>query len=164
MDGQVSTYRVVVSREDPWWVAVAYGPGLPQHGAATEARAIADLEETVRDLIVLRTDADLDAPYESAAAALDLAWEYNLPPDAVSVLDDYRRSKQELAEAQAQYTERALRAARVLRFDYRMSVRDVAVVMDLSHQRVSQLGQLSASEATDRGRAADGAATEPAKG
>src|SRR5580693_5216711 len=64
MDEPVTTYRVLVSREDPWWTAVAYGEGLPAHGAATETRTVADLEHKIRDLIVLRTDADLHMPYE----------------------------------------------------------------------------------------------------
>jgi hypothetical protein len=41
---------VVVSREDPWWTAVAYGEGLPPHGAATETRTIADLEDKIREM------------------------------------------------------------------------------------------------------------------
>jgi len=47
----MSTYRVV-SREDPWWVATAYGEGLPEHGAATRApvtRAIVHTAWIYRD-------------------------------------------------------------------------------------------------------------------
>jgi hypothetical protein len=133
------TYRVVVSREDPWWVAVAYGEGLPTHGAATETRTIADLEDTVRDLIVVRTDADLRVPYEYAARTFDLAWEYELPPQAKAALADYFESKHELAEAQARYAEHAQRAASTLKTSTHASVRDIAGLMGMSYQRVAQL-------------------------
>lgn len=37
MDGPVTSYQVVVSREDPWWTAVAYGEGLPARGGNRNA-------------------------------------------------------------------------------------------------------------------------------
>ncbi len=139
MDGPVSTYRVVVSREDPWWVAVAHGDGLPAHGAATETRTISDLEDNVRDLIVLRTNADLHMSYERAAELIDVQWSYDLPPDAAAALRDYHESKRELAAAQARYAESERQAASVLRSETRASLRDVAALMGISHQRVHQL-------------------------
>lgn len=132
-------YRVVVSREEPWWVAVAHGDGLPAHGAATETRTIADLEEKVRDLIVLRTNADLRMPYEAAAKGLDLSWSYDLPPNAAAALREYQESKGDLAAAQARYAENELQAASVLKAETRASIRDVAALMGISHQRVHQL-------------------------
>jgi len=128
-----------VSREEPWWVAVAHGEGLPAHGAATETRTIADLEDKVRDLIVLRTGADLGMPYEAAARGIDLELEYDLPPQAEAALRDYEQSKRDLAAAQARYAEDERQAASVLRAETRASVRDVAVLMGISHQRVQQL-------------------------
>ena len=139
MDGPVTTYRVVVSREAPWWAAVAYGEGLPPHGAATETRTIADLEEKLRDLIVLRTDADLRQPYEKAAHSFDLNWHYDLPDDAAAALRDYLQSKQGLADAQSRYASQAERAAAALTTTAHASVRDVAMLMGISYQRVSQL-------------------------
>ena len=139
MDGPVTSYRVVVSREDPWWTAIAYGEGLPPHGAATETRTIADLEEKIRDLIVLRTDADLRLPYEKATQSFDLDWNYDLPDDAAEALRDYQQSKRELAEAQDRYASRAEQAAAALTASAHASVRDVAALMGISYQRVSQL-------------------------
>lgn len=139
MDGPVTTYRVTVSREDPWWTAVAYGDGLPPHGAATETRTIADLEEKIRDLIVLRTDADLHLPYEKAVQSFDLEWSYDLPDDAAYALRDYQHSKRELADAQERYASRAEQAAAALTHSAHASVRDVAALMGISYQRVSQL-------------------------
>jgi hypothetical protein len=90
----VCAYRVVVSRDDPWWVAVA-------HGEATETRTTAELEEKVLDLIVLRTGADLRMPYEAAAKGVELEWSYDLPPEAKSAVRDYHESKRDLVAAQA---------------------------------------------------------------
>jgi hypothetical protein len=135
----VCAYRVVVSREEPWWVAVAHGEGLPAHGAATETRTISDLEDKVRDLIVLRTGADLRMPYEDAARDVDLEWSYDLSAEAEVALRDYQDSKRELAAAQARYAENERQAASVLRAETRASVRDVAALMGISHQRVQQL-------------------------
>ena len=135
----MTTYRVVVSREDPWWVAVAYGEGLPPHGAATETRTISDLEEKLRDLIVLRTDADLRIPYDMAVKDFELDWTYDLPPDATEALAEYHDSKRELAEAQDRYSERAQRAASALTTSAHASVRDAGWLMGISYQRVAQL-------------------------
>jgi DNA-directed RNA polymerase specialized sigma subunit len=139
MDGPVTTYRVTISREDPWWTAVAHGPGLPTHGAATETRTIADLEEKIRDLIVLRTDADMNIPYDKAVHSFDLEWSYDLLAEAADALRDYQQSKRELAEAQNRYADRAEQAAAVLTTTVHASLRDTATLMGISYQRVSQL-------------------------
>lgn len=135
----MTTYRVVVWREDPWWVAVAYGEGLPPHGAATETRTISDLEEKLRDLIVLRTDADLHMPYDMAVKHFDLDWTYNLPADAAKALEEYHESKRDLTEAQDRYSERARKAASALTTSAHASVRDAGWLMGISYQRVAQL-------------------------
>jgi len=139
MDGPVTTYRVVVSREDPWWTAIAHGPGLPPHGAATETRTIADLEDKIRDLIVLRTGADMDMPYDKAVRSFELDYSYDLPAEAADALKDYQQSKRELAEAQDRYADRAEQAAAVLTTTVHASLRDTATLMGISYQRVSQL-------------------------
>jgi hypothetical protein len=136
----VTTYRVLVSREEPWWTAVAYGEDLPAHRAATETRTIADLENKIRDLIVLRTGADLRMPYEEAARSFDLEWDYTgLPSEAADALMEYHESKSALENAQTRYAERAQQAASVLATETHASVRDIARLMGISYQRVAQL-------------------------
>jgi len=135
----MSTYRVVVSRETPWWVAVAYGDGLPEHGAATESRTIAGLEDTVRDLIVLRTDADLSLPYRRAAHSFGIEWEYDLPAEAQAKLESFQQSKLVLTNARERYADQAQQTASTLASEARASVRDIARLMGLSYQRVQQL-------------------------
>jgi hypothetical protein len=135
----VVTYRVAVSREDPWWVAVAYGEGLPEHGAATESRTLAGLEEKIRDLIVLRTDADLSMPYDEAVRSFDLEWSWDIGTHAAAALDAYRAARIAADAAQAQYAAMAQAAAAALAADLHASVRDAAELMGLSYQRVAQL-------------------------
>jgi hypothetical protein len=82
----MSRYRVVVSREEPWWFAVAHGEGLPWHAAATESRTITGLENEIRDLIVLCTDAGRRMPHPQAALSFGPNWDYDLPPGAAAAV------------------------------------------------------------------------------
>jgi hypothetical protein len=118
------TYRVTISREEPWWVAVVDGVG------ATEAKKIAELEGMVRDLIVVMRD--IDKP------DFDLVWDYDLPADAADALKDYLRSRKERDAAECRYLQDAERAARALDAA-NVSTREAAQLMHLSHQRVQQL-------------------------
>ena len=120
-----NSYRVTIGREDPWWVATVDGVG------ATEAKKIAELEDMVRDLIVVMRD--LDSP-----DAFDLEWDYDLPANAAEALKDYLRSRREHEEAERKYLEDAQRAARALDAA-QVSTREAAQLMHLSHQRVQQL-------------------------
>jgi hypothetical protein len=98
--------RTGVSR-GPLGTAAAYGEDLPKHGAATETRTIADLENKIRDLIVLRTDADLRMPYEEAARSFELEWDYTgLPAKAADALMENQASKSALEDAQTRNAER----------------------------------------------------------
>ena len=121
-------YRVTISREEPWWVAVVDGVG------ATEAKRIAELEDMVRDLIMVMRD--LDKP------DFDLVWDYDLPSEAADALKDYLRSRRERDAAERRYLEDAKRAAKALDAAH-ISTREAAQLMHLSHQRVQQLRSLS---------------------
>jgi hypothetical protein len=118
------TYQVTISREEPWWVAVVDGVG------ATEARKIAELEDMVRDLIVVMRD--LDEP------SFDLVWDYDLPSEAAEALKDYLQSRQAHQAAERRYLQDAERAAKALDAA-NISTREAAQLMRLSHQRVQQL-------------------------
>ena len=54
-------------------------------------------------------------------------------------LRDYQQSRRDLAEAQDRYASQAERAAAALTTTANTSVRDAAVLMGISYQRVSQL-------------------------
>jgi hypothetical protein len=118
------TYRVTISREEPWWVAAVDGIG------ATEAKKIAEIEDMVRDLIMVMRD--LDGP------DFDLVWDYDLPAEAAHALKDYLRSRQARETAERRYLEDAERAAKALDAA-NVSTREAAQLMHLSHQRVQQL-------------------------
>jgi hypothetical protein len=118
------SYRVTISREEPWWVAAVDGVG------ATEAKKVAELEDMVRDLIVVMRD--LDTP------DFDLVWDYDLPAAAAAALKDFLRSRVEHEAAERRYLEEAERAAKALDAA-NVSTREAAQLMHLSHQRVQQL-------------------------
>lgn len=118
------TYRATVSREDPWWVAEVEGVG------ATESKKIAELEDMVKDLIVSMLD--LDAP------EFEVIWDYDLPDHAAEALKDYLTAREERNAAEKRYNESAERAAVALD-RAKMSTREAAQLMNLSHQRVQQL-------------------------
>jgi len=117
-------YRATISREDPWWVATVDGVGV------TESKTIADLEDTVRDLIVVIRD--LDEP------DFEIIWDYDLPAEAAEALKDYQRSRSEHKVAECRYNKNAERAAVALG-RAKLSSREAAQLMGLSYQRVQQL-------------------------
>jgi len=119
------TYRVTISREHPWWVAVVEGIG------ATESHRIAELEDMIRDLVL--TMRDLDDPN-----GFDLEWSYDLPEHVAEARTDYRRARTERDEAERRYLADAKRAAHALD-DMRVSNREAAHLMGISFQRVQQL-------------------------
>jgi len=117
-------YRATISREDPWWVAIVEGIG------ATESKTVADLEDMVRDLIVVMCD--LDDP------DFNITWDYDLPAEAAEALKDYQRSRRERKAAECRYNADAERAALALG-RASLSSREAAQLMGLSYQRVQQL-------------------------
>jgi DNA-binding NarL/FixJ family response regulator len=124
------TYRVVVTREDGQWLADV--PSL--EGAHTYARSLPSLDQAVREVVVLAADLP-----DEAMPALRLDYEYhtgdaNLDTTAREVRQ-LRREAEELAAAAAARTSRA--AAELVARG--LSVRDVAALLGISPQRVSQL-------------------------
>ena len=118
------TYHVTISREEPRWAAVVDGVG------AAEAKNIAELEDMVRDLIMVTHD--LDSP------DFDLAWDYALPAEAAEALKVYLRSRKERAAMEHRYLQDAGRAALALDAA-NVSAREAAQLMHLTQQRVEQL-------------------------
>ena len=117
-------YRATISREDPWWVATVDEVGV------TESKTIADLEDMVRDLIMVMRD--LDGP------DFEITWDYDLPAEAADALKDYQRSRSEHRIAECKYNQDAERAALALG-RAQLSSREAAQLMGLSYQRVQQL-------------------------
>ncbi|WP_431031179.1 hypothetical protein [Plantibacter sp. RU18] len=124
----MNTYQVTVTREDPYWAAQI--GGLP--GGATETRALAALDAEVRDLIAGLTDVDEDD--------IELEWNYDaaFEPEVAQALGQLQEARKSLDDARAQYERIQLEAVNGVR-GQGVSVRDAAVLLHLSHQRVSQL-------------------------
>lgn len=124
------TYRVVVTREDGQWLADV--PSL--EGAHTYARSLPTLDQAVREVVVLAVDLP-----DEAMPVLVLDYEYHTGDASLDVtaqeVRQLRREADELAAAAASRTGRAV-AELVARG---LSVRDVAALLGISPQRVSQL-------------------------
>lgn len=123
-------FRVVVTREDGQWLADV--PDL--QGAHTYARNIPSLDQAVREVVVLAADLP-----DEAMPALVLDYDYHtgdpeLDATALEVRHLRRQADDLAATAAARTSQVAIQlVARGL------SVRDVAALLGISPQRVSQL-------------------------
>ncbi|MGH3949262.1 MAG: hypothetical protein ACRDSE_09090 [Pseudonocardiaceae bacterium] len=124
------TYRVVVTREDGAWLA-----DVPQlDGAHTFARTLAGLVRSVREVIVLAADLP-----DEAMPGLPLCFEFQTGDAGVdTAAADVRALRAQADELKAMAAKRTSEAARTL-VAHGLSVRDAAVVLGISPQRVSQL-------------------------
>lgn len=134
-------YNARIIREDDWWAAEITGPNLGVAGTvATESRSIASLEDEVRDIIAIMTDRDRELPYDAATHDFDVIWDCSsLPEPAAKALADFFSAKRALTEAEARYAVATHRAVLDLSEFAHATNRDVAGLMGLSHQRVSQV-------------------------
>jgi predicted RNase H-like HicB family nuclease len=123
----VSSYEVIVTREDGSWLADV--PAVP--GAHTFARSLSGLAKSVREVIILMADLDDDA-----RPALTFTYQVSdeVLKEAVAVGRE-RRHARELEQTLIAHTSAAV--ARLAREGY--SVRDAAALLDLTPGRVSQL-------------------------
>jgi DNA-binding CsgD family transcriptional regulator len=124
------TYRVIISREDGLWLADVQS----LEGAHTYARSLPALDQAVREIVVLAADLPddampdlvLDYDYHTGDAGLDAT---------AREVRQLRRQADELSAAAAARTSDA--AAELVARG--LSVRDVAALLGISPQRVSQL-------------------------
>jgi hypothetical protein len=123
-------YRVIVTREGDAWLA-----DVPElDGARTFARTLPALDRAVREVVVMAADRpDEDMP------ALRLAYDYRTgDPDIDVTATEIRTLRQQADQLSATATARTGAAAALL-VDRGFSVRDVATILGISPQRVSQL-------------------------
>ena len=124
------TYRVVVTREDGHWLA-----DVPElQGAHTYARSLPSLDQAVREVIVLAAD----LPDE---AMPDLVFDYDYhtgDPELDTTALEVRRLRREADELASTAAVRTGQVAAQL-VARGLSVRDVASLLGISPQRVSQL-------------------------
>jgi transcriptional regulator with XRE-family HTH domain len=138
-------YGLRVWREDGWWLArvmsASSGADESPVNAITQARTLARIEPMARDLIATILDAD--------ETEFDVAYDYVLPSDLDELVRDAKGARAWLEAAQDLWQERSIAAARGLT-GRGYSLRDVAALLGLSHQRIDQL--LAGGSAPDRGR------------
>lgn len=138
------TYRVVVTREDGTWLA-----DVPQlAGAHTEARSLAGLDAAVREVIALVEDLP-----EGAEPGLQLAFEYHTGDAALDEQTAWLRAERDrIRREDSALTEFTEQLARRLRPTW--SVRDVAALLGVSPQRISQIAPDERPSRRGRRRAA----------
>ncbi|GLW93945.1 hypothetical protein [Actinokineospora globicatena] len=127
MTERLPTYSVVVSREDDLWVAVV--ERLP--GGATDVERFGELPDAVRDLIATLQGVEPDAFW--------IEWRYQQgDADLTQVIETFRQWER-LAAQVARYRDSSrLAAVRGLRAAG-LSYREIADVIEVSHQRIGQL-------------------------
>jgi DNA-binding NarL/FixJ family response regulator len=123
-------YAVVVTREDGHWLADVSALA----GAHTYARSLPALDHAVREVIVLAADLP-----DEAMPGLVLDYRYDTgDPDLDATALEVRRLRRQADELAAAVTARTGEVAAQL-VARGLSVRDVAALLGISPQRVSQL-------------------------
>jgi hypothetical protein len=124
------SYRVVVTREDGSWLAEI--PDL--QGAHTFARTLPALDRAVREVIVLADDLP-----DEAIDTLELEYDYRTGnPDLDATTAKVRKLRAE-ADALAETAAARTAEAAVALVAGGLGVRDVAALLRISPQRVSQI-------------------------
>jgi hypothetical protein len=123
-------FRVVVTREDGRWLA-----DVPElQGAHTYARSLPSLDQAVREVVVLAADLP-----DEAMPELVLDYDYHTgDPDLDATALEVRRLRRQADDLAAAAAARTGQVAAQL-VSSGLSVRDVAALLGISPQRVSQL-------------------------
>ncbi|WP_322749829.1 MULTISPECIES: hypothetical protein [unclassified Frankia] len=122
-----TSYRVNVTRERDAWLADV--PDVP--GAHTFARSLSALRRSVQEVIVLMTDRP-----DEAFDDFDLDFRYEIGDSSTAVAT--AREARAVAEQAERESADAIRRA-VAGLPSSLSVRDVAELLGVSHQRVAQV-------------------------
>jgi predicted RNase H-like HicB family nuclease len=121
-------YTARARRSGGWWAIDV--PELP--GVYSQARRLDRVESMARDAIALFLDVD--------PATLEIRVETNLPSDLRRDVDAVGRLRVEADRLQAE-SSGAMRHLTHELLGRGLSVRDAAVILGISHQRVSQLAR-----------------------
>jgi hypothetical protein len=131
---EIPTYELRVWQEGGWWLARVVGASDDADpsplNALTQARSLAKIGQMGSDLVATILDADLDA--------FEVDIDCDLPGGTGDLVGHAKSARIWLDSAQQLWQERATVAARTLA-DQGYSLRDIAVLLGLSHQRVDQL-------------------------
>ena len=120
------THRAVAERDGAWWAIRV--PEL--RGVYSQARRLADVEAMARDAIALVLDV--------APNSFDVSVEPVLGSDAAELVGQALAGRLE-AERAARRASEQLRAAIDRLASSGLTVRDIATLLGLSHQRIAQV-------------------------
>jgi predicted RNase H-like HicB family nuclease len=130
----VKRYRVTYERDESgWWVATVRGV----RGCHTQGRTVDEARRRIREALKLFVDDARRAP---------IVDDVKLPSAATKAIQAYVTLRRKADEEDRRAARAARRAVRVLRTGkLKMSARDAARLLGLSHQRVHQLTQTEKS-------------------
>ena len=123
----MTTYRVQVTREGRWWMV-----HVPDIDGLTQARRLAEVEPMARSLVAITLDVDPDS--------FDLSIE-TTSIDGVEVADRLAHAREDQRKAE-ELTAAAAAEVRAIARDLAgkgVPLRDIGVVLGVSHQRAQQL-------------------------
>ena len=123
-------YKIEVTREGRWWMVK-----IPEVDGLTQARRLSEAETMAREYIALYLGVPIDnVKVETASVRME-------QPEFAELLDEAREIKRKRAEAQELEREATTRAQQFAHWltTYGVPVRDIAELLDVSPQRVSQL-------------------------
>lgn len=127
----MAKYVVTYERDEAgWWIAHVQDVA----GVNSDGRTVADARRRVREALAL-------AIGDATADAADLVDEVKLPRDARKVVARATAARSRLDAVQAEAQESTATAVRELRKRLGLSIRDIADLLGISHQRVQQLAR-----------------------
>jgi hypothetical protein len=121
-------YKVEITRDGRWWMV-----HIPEIDGLTQARRIGEAEKMAREFIALETSTPITQVMVTIASITvpGLGDIQELANDIRDLRDAARKAEAAFADATKRYAKRATAAG--------IPVRDIAELLDVSPQRVSQL-------------------------
>ena len=124
------TYKAVATHRPPWW-AIEITEGLPDHMFAhTQVRRLTAIDETAREVIAALTEVDPGEVEVEIAIRMPAAL-----ADAHTALAEAEQAARNAVRIAREHRVRAARIAR----DEGLTTRESALLLGVSHQRISQL-------------------------
>jgi predicted RNase H-like HicB family nuclease len=127
----MAKYAVTYERDEAgWWIAEVHGVA----GVNSDGRTVADARRRVREALAL-------AVGDLAAEAAEFVDDVKLPGEARKAVARATAARSKLDAVQAEAQESTATAVRALRKRLGLSIRDIAELLGISHQRVQQLAR-----------------------
>lgn len=124
------SYKAVATHHPPWW-AIEITEGLPDHMFAhTQVRRLTAVEQTAREVIAALTEVEPDD--------VDVEITIRMPEALAGAHAALARADETARKATRDARKHRIRAARIAR-DEGLTTRESALLMGVSHQRISQL-------------------------